>query len=260
MTNSSTEIDFIEENLELCSDSDTKIHPWRTCPIGKHLVREHSLHIPPSKIHPDGMTTIRHQHCAVNPSKKDLLSFDEIQEITKMHFAKLIGPPTKEVLKEFQNADQFDDIIRGWVYYWNNIFNPKEPLDPNLVKALIATESGFDPKSENIIKKIHARGLMQITEQTHHILRDHKGELKDHLIQSTAIDLFNPSTSICIGVRWLFRKRETACARLHREATWIEAIADYKSYLKDMIKDKDYIPTPMMHLKEYYHRLQGKSK
>jgi hypothetical protein len=47
-----------------------KIHPWRRCPIGKHLVREHPLYIPPSKTHPSGFVTTRHEHCADNPSHK----------------------------------------------------------------------------------------------------------------------------------------------------------------------------------------------
>ncbi len=33
---------------------DTKVHPWRICGNGKHLVRGHVGHIPPSKKHPDG--------------------------------------------------------------------------------------------------------------------------------------------------------------------------------------------------------------
>lgn len=49
MTN--TDLDLLEENLELTSDTDSKIHPWRICPIGTHLVRTHDLHIPPSREH-----------------------------------------------------------------------------------------------------------------------------------------------------------------------------------------------------------------
>lgn len=68
-------------------------------------------------------------------------------------------------------------------------------------------------------------------------------------------ELFDPSASICIEVRWLFRKKETAAHRLNRDATWFEAIAEYKSYLKDMIKDKDYLPHAMKRLQEYYSLL-----
>jgi len=33
-------------NLEIIDSQDnTKSHPWRKCPIGKHLVREHIVHV-----------------------------------------------------------------------------------------------------------------------------------------------------------------------------------------------------------------------
>jgi hypothetical protein len=31
--------------------------------------------------------------------------------------------------------------------YWNEVLKPETPLDPNLVKALIATESAFEKNS-----------------------------------------------------------------------------------------------------------------
>lgn len=99
---------------------------------------------------------------------------------------------------------------------------------------------------------------MQIIVPTYEAIGDHKGELKDYLIDAKLTDLFDPSTSICIGVRWLFRKKETASSKLHREATWIEAIEDYKSYLKDMIENKNYHPDPMTRLQNYYTRLKEK--
>jgi len=58
---------------------EEKAHRWRKCPMGKHLVREHFEHIPPSKIHPEGMDTKRREHCAYNPSHKDELSYDEVR-------------------------------------------------------------------------------------------------------------------------------------------------------------------------------------
>lgn len=193
MSNESIVIDAPEEEyLESIIDSDKKIHPWRICPIGTHLVKEHPLHIPPSKKHPDGQ-----------------------------------------------------------------IFKPSEQLDPNLVKALIATESGFRPMVENIVKKIHARGLMQIVEKTHEVIGDHKGELRDYLIRATVSELFDPSTSICIGARWLFRKKETASHKLHHDATWFEAVADYKDYLNKIINGKEYNHKPLDDLLDYYSRLVG---
>jgi hypothetical protein len=136
------------EDFDLSDDIDDKAHPWRVCPIGKHYVRPHVLHIPPSKKHPEGQVVTRHAHCADNPSHKDILSYDELHIIAKTHFSSLVGPPNAGVLTEFSRADEFDSDIRGWVRYWNEIFHPNEPLDPNLVKALIASESSFHPEQD----------------------------------------------------------------------------------------------------------------
>lgn len=174
--------------------------------------------------------------------------------MTETYFEKLVGPPAKDVLNEFPNADNYDKHIRGWVRYWNEIFNPTEILNASLIKALIATESSFNSTSDNKIKKIHARGLMQIRDQTLHILGDHKGELKDYLIQLNSQNLFDPSVNICAGVRWLFQKKNLASVRLKRTASWEEAIIKYKGYWDEVEKGED--PKPMQHLREYYNRLQ----
>lgn len=215
--------------------SDDKIHPWRICPIGKHFVKKHIVHIPPSKEHPDGETIERHEHCATNPSKKDLLSFDEIQAMTEKYFHQLSGPPKSGVLKGYINADKFDAEIRGWTRYWNDIFSLPDPLDANLVKALIVSESSFHPDTDIPAKKHgRARGLMQITDSTMTALSNHHGELSNYLICFEHLKLFNPTANICCGVRWLFRKKITASATLGRPATWIETIADYKGILEKL--------------------------
>ena len=88
------------------NNSKEKTHPWRICPIGQHLVKKHFVHMPPSNEHPDGATIERHEHCAINPSKKDLLSFDEIQAITEKYFHRLSGAPKVGVLKGYSNANK----------------------------------------------------------------------------------------------------------------------------------------------------------
>jgi hypothetical protein len=84
------------------------------------------------------------------------------------------------LIKEFEKVDNYDVEIRGWVKYWNDIFKFDDPLDPNLVKALIATGSSFDIEPKRTIKT--ARRLMQITNKTHRYLRDTKIELRDYLV------------------------------------------------------------------------------
>ncbi len=95
----------LEETIQHTKQSDEKIHPWRICPIGKHFVKKHIVHVPPSKKHPHGETIERHEHCALNSSKKDVLSFDEIQAMTEKYFHQLSGPPKADVLKGYPNND-----------------------------------------------------------------------------------------------------------------------------------------------------------
>ena len=100
------------------SEETDKVHHWRICPIGKHYVKEHLEHIPPSKKHPNGDVIVRHAHCASNPFNKnkhqisDILSFSELTIITKLRFSELKGPPNAHILK-YPRADEFDTQIRG---------------------------------------------------------------------------------------------------------------------------------------------------
>ncbi|MBI2606086.1 MAG: transglycosylase SLT domain-containing protein [Deltaproteobacteria bacterium] len=208
------------------------VHPWRVCPYGEHQVVTHPLHVPPSKKNPDGVTT-RHWHCAKNPSRKDQLYPGEIEEIANQNFSKLKNKPCPLPLKFGGNGSNFDDFIAGWTQYWNDIFKPSEPLDPNFVKALIASESSFNPKKiADPQNSNSARGLTQITNKTRKILDNRKGELKDHYITVTKEELNDPNTNICAGIRWLFQKKDLTTSKLGHEASWLETIYNYKGASK----------------------------
>lgn len=157
------------------------------------------------------------------------------------------------------NKSQYDPLIRGWTKYWNDIFQPGDPLDPNLVKALIASESSFNtkPKDQKTVSAGMARGLMQLTDQAIHALGDPKGALRDHMVKISEADTSDPNRSIAAGVRWLFRKRELASHRLHREATWDEAVAEYKGYLKDMLSGIAPNPQGMIRFHDVYESLKN---
>lgn len=207
--------------------------PLRICPTGQHWVKEHLLHIPPSQKNPSGSITTRHAHCATNPhpyENKNILSYDEIKEMTKKHFETLRTSKMK-VLKDFSHTNTFDKYTLGWRQYFNKVFHPAEPLDPNLIKALIASESSFNPKIDKVKNGVYARGLMQIRKETFDYLKGEHSELRDHVFIFTEEDLFDPSTNICAGIRWLFRKRELAKAALKREPTWEEVIMNFKGVL-----------------------------
>lgn len=147
-------------------------------------------------------------------------------------------------------------MIRGWTKYWNEVFQPNDPLDPNLVKVIIATESSFRARSENRGNRQigKARGLMQITDATWRILKDERGELRDHFVVLDQEDLYKANQNICAGIRRLFRKKETAAARLGRKATWIEAVAEYKSYLKEFVRNPHH--KKMREFIEKYEKLK----
>lgn len=232
-----------------------KLHPWRLCPMGEHWVREHPRRVKPTKKHPFERTTSVAGHCRDNPSRKDQLYSDEIEEIADYRFGNLKGGPCPDNLG-FKNAgSKYDPLVRGWTKYWNDVLKPRPPLDPNLVKALIASESSFNPKKDNGKKgDKRATGLMQLTNETLKILSDEKGELKDHLINIDQEDITDPNLNICAGIRWLFQKRRLASGKLGRQATWEEAIAEYKSYLSAYRKNPDH--RGMGNFRKYYESLK----
>jgi hypothetical protein len=204
---------------------EEKVHVWRKCPLGQHWRSKHPLRTPAGKI------VTRRGGCVQNPSRKDQIYSDEMKLISDSKFSSLTGAPERKTLG-FSQGNKFDDAIRGWCKYWNDVFSGEMPIDPDLVKALIATESGF--RASIRIKdgrgQGHATGLMQITDATLRILSDEKGELINHLVNLSQKDLKDPSLNIAAGVRWLFHKRGLAVKRLRREITWEEAIMYYKGY------------------------------
>lgn len=200
-------------------------HKWRLCPLGEHWVTTHPMKTKSGKM------TIRQSHCAENRSGKDQIYIGELAKIAEVNFSKLSGAPIGKSLG-FSQGNKFDHLIRGWCQYWNDILGSINPIDPNLVKTLIATESGFRAtiKIKDGRGQGNATGLMQVTDATRKILSDEGGELKDHLINVDEKDLTNPNYNVAAGVRWLFRKKEIASKRLKREASWIETILLYKGY------------------------------
>ncbi len=240
-----------------------KTHKWRKCPIGEHWVTDHPLWVPATDKRP-GYYTSRDGHCADNPTRgktrtiEDYLSPEEMQIIADKYFTNLSGLPTAGKLAEYDDADNFDEFIRGWTQYWNDIFKPETRLDPDLVKALIATESTFQlnplPPDAGVAGKAH--GLIQLTDQAIKALGDPNGELLNHLVKISTKDTSDPNLSIGAAIRWLFRKRDLASHRLKRQASWREAVAEYKSYLKDMVNGKNPNPPQMEKLDVIYERLK----
>lgn len=118
-----------------------------------------------------------------------------------------------------------------WTDYFNKKFNVDPPLDPDVVKALIASESSFDPDPKQN-RKI-ALGIAQIPKSTLKILQDPNGEAKDFIFKGIRQkDLKDSSVSIPMAVRWLHSKKETGTSKLGRASSHEEIILEYKGLLK----------------------------
>lgn len=201
---------------------------WRICPVGEYWVRRHARQKKTTE-DVDG-------HCRKNHKGRDLIKGDEIEEISQTKKFQEIKIKTGQgIINKHKDSEAYNDLITGWTAYWNDQFKIEPPLNPNLVKVLIATESGFDPKEKNPNNPPNigpARGLMQITVDTQNRLSGKGKELKNHFVVLTDEDIYDPNKNICAGIRWLFRKRETAQARLKREPTWEEVVMEFKGRLK----------------------------
>ena len=204
-------------------------HPWRKCPLGYHWrsdahVDSHLRKKINVKEH------YRKGSCVKNPSGKDTLYIDEIALISNSYFPK-IKPKISDNSLSYKSGNKYNNIIDGWVKYWNEILKPKIPLDPDFVKVMIATESSFNPKAKAFAGKRagYARGLMQVTDQTVKYLAGHRKELRNHLLHLDQDDLYDPNANIAAGVRWLYRKKQIADVKF-KGASWLETIMLYKGY------------------------------
>jgi uncharacterized protein with HEPN domain len=102
---------------------DHPLHPWRICPRGEVYVRSASVkeHVREGS-HVRGHP--RREHCReLEPTGKDVLSTQEIQEIAELYFKSLTGPPTDNDLNFGSKGTQYDHLIRGWVKYWGSSWN-----------------------------------------------------------------------------------------------------------------------------------------
>lgn len=232
----STDLNKVDARLDdLYLEIAEPIHPWRTCPIGYYSVRKFERTTPVSVKNPDGTSSVR-SHCRKNPSGKDQLYTNEIRNMyeTNIEAFKTSNTLAIGTISKPSNANDYDIQIMFWTKYWNDIFRPETPLHPNIVKALFFSESSFNLKAKDQLasKGNWARGPMQITDSTRKILSNEKGELDNHYMNMTPNDVKDLNNSLAASIRWLFRKKETASSYLGREATWEEAVAEYKAYLR----------------------------
>ena len=227
---------------------EQKVHPWRPCALGKHWVSAHTRNRISSKGNP--YTQSVGGYCRTNPSHQDHLYKDDIYEVSENHFSKLSGPPAANELTFKGIGNKYDHLIRGWTRYWNDVLQPSDLLDPDLIKALIASESSFNPNAYNGLKGDNAaRGLMQVLNKSVQLLKNSK-ELRDHFVNLDEDDMKDPNLTICAGIRWLFRKKQILESRRKQKVSWRDAVADYKGVKPD---EKKLMPR----FDSYYNALKG---
>jgi hypothetical protein len=240
---------FDSKNIE------TKSHPWRLCPVGEHWVRRH-----PKKL-VSGKFTDHDGHCRKNKkSKAEFYRADELKLITETYFSSLARNkdfmPVPDSLG-FPNGNKYDLLIAGWTKFWNEVLKSEDPLSPDFVKALIATESSFKLVKDQSSHDGPARGLIQITESTRQILQDLKGEIKNHHIQLSIEESRDPVANIGAGIRWLHYKKAYAKRILKREATWEDAVIFYKG-LHGQVGKVERANNITIEIRKYYNNLQMK--
>lgn len=189
-------------------------------------IRSHPLRVPKG-------ITIRDQH--PRRIKGTYLDRKEIEFIFKTYDKRNIPYPSKSQ-DLGKNSDKYDDLIAVWTDYFNKKFTANPPLDPNMIKALIYSESDFRENPYNP----KAMGIIQITPETHKILQDPKGETKEFTFKDIRKkDLIDPAINIPMGIRWLYRKKRLAEGKLGRAADHEDIILEYKGLLKSKTPYKD---------------------
>jgi hypothetical protein len=192
-------------------------------------VKEHPRKVPVSKKNPNGVTIVDK-----HPRRLDgtFLDRKEIGKIAKSYELKTLIYPKSGKLKIYPDSEYGHVRLRVmaiWTDYFNKKFPSESLLDPDVVKALIGSESDF--KLDPVNPK--AFGIAQMTKQTFKALQDPKGEVKDFIFTKfTLKDLRDPTVAIPMAIRWLFRKKRLAQGKLGREANAEEIILEYKGLLK----------------------------
>ncbi len=196
-------------------------------------VKEHPRKVPVSKKNPTGITIVDK-----HPRRLDGTYLDRIEVVKtiKNYDQKKLIYPKSGKLNIYSDSDKYDELIAIWTDYFNKKFPSDSLLDPDVVKALIGSESDFklDPLNPA------AFGIAQITEETFKALQDPKGEVKEFIFTKfTLKDLKDPNVAIPMAIRWLFRKKRLAQGKLGREPSAEEIILEYKGLLKSTSKYKD---------------------
>lgn len=146
-----------------------------------------------------------------------------------------------------EDYNRFDETIRETVDFWNTEFlsqnyPPPQPLDPNLVKAMIYVESlvGYgsgesaDPdvmqvgnKNDPAIHTLNNDGW--VDPRTGAVSREYEWQVNREAVldyQGKA-GAETPEQSIKWGVRWLYHKAQKIVAGVRQWKSWEQAVRNY---------------------------------
>jgi hypothetical protein len=211
-------------------------------------VKEHPRKVAVSKKNPEGITIVD-EHSRRLPGT--YLDIKEIEKNFKNYKLKNLIYPAKGKLSEYSDADKYDNLIAIWTDFFNKKFPSDTLLDPDVIKALIGSESGFELDPVNPA----AIGVAQITKQTFKVLQDTKGEVKEFIFTNfTLKDLKDPVVAIPMAIRWIFRKKRLAKGKLGKEPNAEEIILEYKGLLKS---ESRYKNKALKKFRELYEKLKN---
>lgn len=134
-----------------------ELKPKTTKDAGKKVttVHTHPRHVKPSLKNPKGITIVD-QHLRRLPGT--YLDEKEIYKVANGYSLKNVLMPAKNKI-DMANSDLYDAQIALWTDYFNNLFKIKPRLDPDMIKALMASESSFHTNA----RTPQAIGITQIS-------------------------------------------------------------------------------------------------
>ncbi len=208
------------------------------------IVHTHPRRVNPSPKNPTGLTIVDEHLRRLQGTYLDEV---EIYKIANGYNSKNLKKPAKS---DMPDENFYDNLIAIWCDYFNKTLNVKPLIEPDMIKALIASESDFrlDPKNHVAI------GIAQITKETHKIVQDPNGELKGFIFNKISQkDLKNPDIAIPIAIRWIAYKAARAQTKLGRAPTHEEIILEYKGLLKSKT---DFKKRALKKYRKYYEKLK----
>lgn len=231
--------------------SNSKFHQyWYWCgwrDKGKEKIFEKELNLPPN-LHYLELWADR------SPEVKEIKLSIEEKPACPIFSLKDIKPYIYKGINDNEDYNRFDKDILEAVNFWNKFFflqkyPPKEPLDPNLIKAMTYVESRMGYEKEGF------PDVMQVWDETNGIPQTIKGEpgyfANEYFSDSEYKHMRygypkewlppkveTPKESIFWGVRWLYHKTQKLKAKnkkliypYQREwQRWEDALSKYNPY------------------------------